>query len=413
MQDGADARRGGCKAGPVACRVLGAPAWLCDISGQPAAPPRIRPTDAEGNTTATTRLAIDLDAIACNWHRLRARHGGDVAGVLKADGYGLGAARIGPRLLAEGCRHFFTAHPQEALAIRPLLPGAMIGVLNGLWPGEASHYAEHDLLPALGTLREIAAWTAEARRLGRALDAMLHVDTGMNRLGLDAEEFAALVACPRLLDGVRLRYVMTHLSAADTPGHPLNATQRLGFADACDRLDAVLGARLPRSVANSSGVFLGPTFASDLARPGAALYGINPVPGQPNPMRPVLRLSAQVLTLRRVAEGGTVGYSGAWTAGRDSVIATVGVGYADGLPRALCNTGRASFDGKPVPLVGRVSMDLTTYDITDHPEVRPGSWLELIGPDLSPDEVASRAGTNAYEILTSLGRRYQREYVGL
>ncbi len=336
-----------------------------------------------------------------------------MAGVLKADGYGLGAARIAPRLLAEGCRHFFTAHPGEALSIRPLLGGAMLGVLNGLWPGEAGCYAEHGLLPALGTLREIEEWAAEARVAGRALPALLHVDTGMHRLGLDADEFEALLRAPWRLDGVALRYVMTHLCAADTPDSPANTVQHLAFARACDRLDAALGRPVARSVANSSGLFLGEDFASDLARPGAALYGINPVPGRANPMRPVLRLSAQVLSVRAVPEGGSVGYNGAWTAARPSRIATLGVGYADGLPRSLCNAGRAGFDGRPVPLVGRVSMDLTTFDVTDHPAIGPGAWLELIGPGLPPDEVAARAGTNAYEILTSLGSRYERDYGGL
>lgn len=368
---------------------------------------------AEGATPATTRLVIDLDAIAANWRLLRGRHSSDVAGVLKADGYGLGASRIAPRLLAEGCRHFFTAHPGEARAIRPLIGDAMLGVLNGLPPGEAGSFAEDDLLPALGTLREVGEWGDAARRLGRSLPALLHVDTGMNRLGLDAEEFDALVRRPSLLDGVALRYVMTHLCAADTPDSPANAAQRLAFARAADRLDAALGHEVPRSVANSSGLFLGKAFASDLARPGAALYGVNPVPGQANPMRPVLRLTARVLSVRAVPAGGGVGYNGAWIAPRDSRIATLGAGYADGLPRSLSNAGRASFDGRPVPLVGRVSMDLTTFDVTDHPTILPGTWLELIGPDLPPDEVAACAGTNAYEILTSLGSRYERDYTAL
>lgn len=368
---------------------------------------------AEGATPATSRLAIDLDAIAANWRLLRHQHRGDVAGVLKADGYGLGASRIAPRLLAEGCRHFFTAHPGEARALRPLVGDAMLGVLNGLEPGEAGAYAEHGLLPALGTLREIEEWAAAARCSGRALPALLHVDTGMNRLGLDGPAFDALLRRPSLLDGVALRYAMTHLCAADTPGSPVNAAQRLAFAHACERLDAALGRRVARSVANSSGLFLGEAFASDLARPGAALYGINPVPGQPNPMRPTLRLSASVLSVRVVPQGAGVGYNGAWTAARETRIATLGVGYADGLPRALSNAGRASFDGRPVPLVGRVSMDLTTFDVTDHPAILPGTWLELIGPDLPADEVAACAGTSAYEILTSLGSRFERDYTAL
>ena len=381
-------------------------------------------------------LEIDLDAIAANWALLRARHGADTAAVLKADAYGLGAARVAPRLLQAGCRHFFVAHPDEAHALRPLLPGAMLAVLNGLWPGEAAALAEDDILPVLGQLDEIEAWQREARRRGTTLPALLHVDTGMNRLGLDARELDRLAAEPGRLDGIALRYVMTHLGAAELPHDPMNERQRVRFAQACDRLPAA-----PRSLANSSGVFLGPAYASDLARPGAALYGLNPTPGRPNPMRPALRLSARVLQLREIPAGTTVGYNGTWTAARPSRIATLSVGYADGFLRSLGNAATArllpaasghpdpggeagahpaasaasrtpgpGFDAAPIPLVGRVSMDLTTFDVTDHPQVAVGSRLELIGPAMPPDAVGLAAGTSGYEILTSLAGRYARAY---
>lgn len=353
-------------------------------------------------------LHIDLHAIAANWGALATLHpSGPVAAVVKADAYGLGAARVAPRLLAEGCRHFFTAHLAEAAALRPLLPGAMLAALNGLWPGDAADYVAAGVLPTLGSLGEVDAWAAQARALGRPLPALLHVDTGMNRLGLPAAELDRLAAEPERLGGIELRYVMTHLAAAEAPDDPANEMQRARFAQACARLPAA-----PRSFANSSGLFLGAPFGSDLARPGAALYGLNPTPGRANPMRDCVRLEAPVLQVRDVQPGETVGYNGTWTAARPSRIATVSVGYADGFPRALSNQAQARFDGSPVPLVGRVSMDLATFDVTDAPGVRPGSPLELIGPAMPPDQVAEAAGTNGYEVLTRLGSRYRRVYQG-
>lgn len=351
-------------------------------------------------------LDISLAAIAHNWRTLSERHGGPVAAVLKADAYGLGAAHVAPHLHAQGCRHFFVAHLSEALPLRPLLPGAMLAVLNGLWPGDAPAYSAHGIAPVLGSLAEVADWSVHARAVGRPLPALLHVDTGMNRLGLPPAEVDQLAATSSLLDGVEVLYVMTHLVSAEAPNDPINTEQRARFHAACARLPPA-----PRSLANSSGIFL-PGFGSDLARPGAALYGVNPTPGQPNPMQDVVRLRARILQVRDVPPGGRVGYNGVWTAGRPSRIATVSVGYADGYPRALTNTALAHFDGHPVPLVGRVSMDLTTFDVTDAPGAQPGAWLDLIGPHMPVDEVARRAGTNAYEILTQLGPRYQRTYIG-
>lgn len=346
--------------------------------------------------TEATELEVDLGAVVANWRRLRDGAAGDVAAVMKADAYGLGAARVAPALYAAGCRHVFVAHLNEALAIRPLLPGAMLAVLNGLWPGDAPRYVAHGIRPVLGSMDEVRDWAAHA---GGA-PALLHVDTGINRLGLPASELAAVAQA-----GLTLDYVMTHLVSAEAPSDPINEAQRRDFAAACAMLPSV-----PRSLANSSGMFLGPGFGSDLARPGAALYGVNPTPGAANPMRGVVRLRARILQVRDVPPGGRVGYNGVWQAARPSRIAVVSVGYADGFLRALSNRGQASFDGVPVPLVGRVSMDLTTFDVTDAPGARTGTWLELIGPSNPVDAVAARAGTNGYEILTSLGRRYGRRY---
>jgi alanine racemase len=324
---------------------------------------------------------------------------------VKADAYGLGAAAIAPHLLDAGCRHFFVATLDEALVLRPLLPGATIAVLNGLAHAAADDFAAHDLLPVLGSLEEIAAWVGLARGRGRRLPAMLHVDTGMARLGLPAAEVAVLHADTGLLDGIELRAVMTHLVSAECADDPLNAEQIRRFAAACEWLPPAA-----RSVANSSGIFLGRAWHSDLARPGAALYGVNPTPDRPNPMQTAVRLLARVLQVREINPGESVGYNATWRARRRSRIATIPVGYADGWHRSLSNRGVAGFDGTRLPLVGRVSMDLTTYDITDRPEIGPGTFLELMGPAISPDEVAVDAGTNGYEVLTSLGRRFTRQY---
>jgi alanine racemase len=329
-----------------------------------------------------------------------------VAGVVKADAYGLGAAEVAPSLLAAGCRHFFVATMQEALAIRDRLPGAMLAVLGGPVPGNEPLYREHDIVPVLSSLGDIDAWTATARAAGRALPALLHIDTGMARLGLDPVELAAVQQDPGRLAGLDLLYVMTHLVSAEVPGDPINALQRVRFAAACDGLP-----KLPRSFANSAGIFLGPGWSSDLARPGAAMYGINPTPEHANPMRQVVRLRAVVLAVREVQVGDGVGYNATWRAARPSRIATAGIGYADGVHLRLSNRATAFFDGKAVPLVGRVSMDLTTFDVTDHPAIVPGSWLDLLGPGQTPDDLALMAGTNGYEVLTSLARRVHRVHL--
>jgi alanine racemase len=353
----------------------------------------------------TPHLTIDLDAVALNWRSLAAKHGGATAAVVKADAYGLGAAAVAPRLLAEGARHFFVAQVAEGVSLRPLLAGVMIGILNGFSARDAGAYLEHDLTPVLGSLPELQAWQGVAAGRGETLPALVHVDTGMNRLGLDATELDTLAADPARLAGLDVLFIMTHLANAEMAEDPSNRQQLQKFIEACARLPAA-----PRSLANSSGIFLGADFRSDLARPGAALYGINPTPGRPNPMRPTCRLTAQVLQIRDIAAGDKVGYNGVWTAQRPSRIATVALGYADGYHRSATNRAQAGFDGARIPLIGRVSMDLTTFDATDHISLCAGDQLELIGPAVPPDEVATWAGTNGYEVLTSLGHRATRTY---
>jgi alanine racemase len=349
--------------------------------------------------TAHAVLEIDLDAIVANWRTLCARHpDGKVAGVVKADGYGLGARPIAAALHAAGCRHFFVAYLDEALAVRDVVPDSMLAVLSGPIPGSEPDYCAHGLTPVLGSLGQIAAWANRG-------PAILHVDTGMSRLGLSAAELDTLAAEPDRLGGRAPLYVMSHLVASEEPASPINRLQCERFAAARARLPAA-----PTSFANSSGMFLGAGFASDLGRPGAALYGINPTPGQPNPMQGAVRLRVRVLAVRDIPAGATVGYNATWTAARPSRIATAALGYADGFHRSLSDTALAYFDGTPVALVGRVSMDLTTFDVTDHPAISPGVWLEIIGAHQSADDIAALAGTNGYEVLTSLGRRFQLVY---
>jgi alanine racemase len=356
----------------------------------------------------TAFLDIDLNAIADNWRALDATHPGATAGVVKANAYGLGAAYVAPKLFAAGCRHFFVAHLSEALAIRPLLPGATVAVLNGLLHAEIRDYTANNILPVLGSLAEIALWRAEAARLNQRLPTLLHFDTGISRLGLSHRDFLALQDDRSLLDGIEIKFLMTHLVSAEILDDPINQAQLTRFAAVKDAFPGI-----PSSIANSSGTFLGEEFQMNLARPGAAVYGINPTPGRSNPMRPVIRLTARIMQVQNLQPGDTVGYNGIWTAQRPSRIAVLSVGYADGYLRSLSNRATARFDGTRIPLVGRVSMDLTTFDITDTQAAQTGDMLELIGPGHDADALAIEAGTNAYEILTSLGSRYQRRYAAV
>jgi alanine racemase len=356
-------------------------------------------------------LSIDLDAIRANYRLLRARIGNTpCAAVLKADAYGLGAAPVGAALAAEGCRAFFVAHLDEAIALRPVLPAdADIFVLNGLPRGAEADCVAHRVSPVLNSLDQIDAWAGFAKPRGRLLPAILQVDTGMARLGLSGAELSAVAAEPHRLVGITLRYVMSHLGCADQPDHPLNAAQR-------DRFIAALAIlpQAPASLAASSGIFLGRDYHFDLVRSGAALYGVAPVAGQPNPMRPVVRLQGRIIQVREIGAGDTVGYGAAWRASGTRRIATVSVGYADGFLRALSNRAVGYAGDTPVPLVGIVSMDTTTFDVTDAPPdaVAPGGFIDLIGPHNPVERLAEQAGTIPYEVLTNLGHRYARAYIG-
>ena len=354
-------------------------------------------------------LTVDLGAIRANYRLLANMSRASCAAVLKADAYGLGMEQVAPALALEGCTTFFTAHLQEAIALRQLVPeGCTIYVLHGPPPGTAKDCFQYDLVPVLNDPGQLQEWRALALTLGRVLPAAIQFDTGMSRRGFAPADLAALSNQPDWLAGIRPVLVMSHLACADEPAHPMNAAQRRRF----DQLREVLPG-VPASLANSSGIFLGHKYHYDLLRPGAALYGINPQPGTPNPLRQAVSLHARIVQVRSVCEGDVVGYGGHHVCVGERRIATISVGYADGWLRSLSGRGQAAIDGVIVPVVGRVSMDSMGLDVTGiAPErVLPGAEVELMGAALPVDAVAAAAGTIGYEVLTRLGSRFHRRYV--
>jgi len=357
-------------------------------------------------------LTIDLTAIVANWRELARRAApAQCAAVVKADGYGCGIERVTAALAKAGCETFFVATLAEARQARAVAPRAAIYVLAFL-PGTLASFAQGALRPVIGSIAELAEWEA-FRAGGWQGTAALHIDTGMNRLGLTADDVAQLDG--RALAGrAGLDLLMSHFACSEEPSHPLNARQMADFRKLRDLFPGV-----PGSLANSSGIFLGPDARHDLVRPGVALYGANPTPGHLNLMRPVVRLEGRVVQVRDVEPDETVGYGAIWTARRPTRLAIVAVGYADGLPRAAsASDARAGAEaivaGRPCPLAGRVSMDLLAVDVTDLPEDKPrrGDLVALLDKTIGIDDLASHAGTIAYEVLTSLGRRYHRVYKG-
>lgn len=363
---------------------------------------------------AAGALVVDLAAVAENYRRLKSAFlEKAVAAVVKADGYGLGAAQVAPALIAAGARSFFVAQLDEALELRPLLdrchPAIALYVLNGLMPGAEADYADNTILPVLNSLGEIEAWRRFARQRETALPAAIHVDSGMCRLGLPPDEVERLRGAPDALAGIVPTCILSHLACADEPAHPKNAAQ---LADLKAALTAL--PKAPVSFCNSSGIFLGRDYHFDLGRPGVGLYGVNPTPAAPNPMLPVVRLMARILQIRAIDAPQTVGYGAVHRATGPARIATVAAGYADGYLRSISERGHAWVAGLRVPVVGRVSMDLLALDVTEvSPDaVRPGDWVELINAEQTVDALAAEAGTIGYEILTALGARYHRVYLG-
>lgn len=363
-----------------------------------------------GTAHAGAVLTIDLAAIQQNYELLRdMAPGAECAALVKANAYGTGADRVGPALWDAGCRIYFTATLDEAIAFRGFVgPDARIFVLNGVFENEAEEFSAHDLAPVLNDLGQILFWSQRARTLERPLPTAIHFDTGMSRLGLPSDEAQRLADDPSSMDGLSVSYLMSHLIASEVPDDPVNGQQLARF----NSLRATLPS-FPASIANSSGIFLGADFHLDLVRPGVALYGANPQPSSANPMAEVIQLKAKILQVRLVDSPQTVGYGATHRVSGPTRIATIPVGYADGYPRSLSGRGYCYVGGIQVPVVGRVSMDLITLDVTAVPsdQVFPGAEVVVMGGEISLDALADAGGTIAYELLTALSGRYRREYI--
>jgi alanine racemase len=377
----------------------------------PAAP--VLPA-AAGPDEAGGILTIDLAAIEANWKKLAGMTiPVECAAVVKGDAYGCGLDPVARKLAKAGCRTFFVADVAEGRRVRAIAPDATIYVLNGLMPGSAQTFANDNLRPVINSTTELAEWDAFVATKKWNGGAALHVDTGMNRLGISIDE-AIAIATRIQSENHGFSLLMSHLACAETPDHPLNDKQVRLFREI-----RIMYRGVPSSLANSSGIFLGGTLYCDLVRPGVALYGANPVPGKPNPMRPVVELKGRIIQVRNVAKGDTVGYGATFSAARPSRMAVIAVGYADGFLRsAAASKGKSACDvliaGRRCPVAGRVSMDLIAVDVTDLPEgtARRGDFATLIGEGMSVDDLAAGMGTIGYEILTNLGRRYHRIYKG-
>ncbi len=350
------------------------------------------------------RLILDLDALASNHAVLKAAAAGaEVAPAVKADGYGVGAAAVADRLWAEGARSFYVARLSEGVALRRSLGdrAATIYVLDGVTPGSAPALVAANLTPVLNSLPQIEAWGVQAR--GGRLKAALHVDTGMNRLGLRLEEVHVLLASMDRLKHVEITEVISHLACANTPDHPLNALQLERFSTA-----AALFPYARKSLANSAGIFLGPDYRFDQVRPGISLYGGGPRDVPDARIKAVATFEAPILQTRVVPRGESIGYGATFVAEDTTRVAILAAGYADGVSRASHPNGHVWFEGARRRLRGRVSMDLIAVEINDCDAARPGAFMQLFGPDLPIDEVAAQAGTTAYELLTRLSPRARR-----
>ncbi len=365
-------------------------------------------------------LTIDLAAVVENWRRLKKQAPGtDVGAVVKADAYGLGMVQVAQALKAAGCVTFYVAHLDEAVALRAAVGATpRIVCMHGPAPGKTERdFAGFNVIPVLSSPQQIKAWRTFASTNDVLMESFVQVDTGMQRLGLTPAEFAAHMDDPDGFLGLHPLALMSHLACADTPAHPLNKQQ-------LDRFFSALGTfrgRFPDargSLANSAGLLLGPAWHFQFARPGIALYGSHPenppADGKPRwPVVPVVRLLARILQVRRVDQAGPVGYGATVQAPDGAKLATVSMGYADGLLRSAGAGGHGLLDGLRVPILGRVSMDLTTFDVSAVAEsaAQPGQFIEVIGTTHTVDDLAREAGTVGYEILTSLGSRYHRRYL--
>ncbi len=354
---------------------------------------------------------MDLNAIAANWRMLAEQTApSECSAVVKADGYGLGASKVTAALYSAGCRRFFVATIDEAISLRTSVVGDYeIYVFEGFMSGCAEEeFDTHKLIPVLNTPDEIQRWSAHAM-VNNGSRAIVAIDTGMNRLGLTPREAHRIAGDPSVFSGINIDYIMSHLACADKPSNPMNAKQRIIFDELCAKLPPAKA-----SLANSGGIFLGKEYHYDLTRPGAAIYGITQGCGAPKTMKQVVGLKAKILQIRDVDTDSTVGYGASTSVPANSRLATVATGYADGYLRSLSNCGYGFVGDVKVPIVGRISMDLTVFDISNIPagKIAPGEYIDLICGRQTADDVAIAANTNSYEILTSLGIRYGRHYIG-
>ncbi|MBP2234606.1 alanine racemase [Sinorhizobium kostiense] len=370
---------------------------------------QVQDRQTEARAGASGYLTIDLAALRRNYRKLSAAVAPATAGaVVKANAYGLGGEQVCKALHAQGCRDFFVAHLAEAIKLRPLLPNdTQIFVLNGLQPGAEVTCADAGIIPVLNSLEQFRRWSSAGQKLGRVLPAVLQFDTGMSRLGVPPEERSALAADLKGCASVEVLFIMSHLASADEVDNRQNAGQLLEMRKVAAEFPGV-----KISFANSGGVFLGDDYHGVLARPGIALYGGAPTAGRANPMEPIVRLDVAVIQTRTVPAGTRVGYGGAYMTSAEMRLATIAAGYADGLPRSLSDRGAVFYGGVRLPIVGRVSMDSITVDVTGLPEgtLSLGSLVEVLGPNQTLEDVAEAAGTISYEILTGLGHRYERQY---
>ncbi len=375
---------------------------------------RIQQFLAEADPRLTGVLFIDLAAIAANYRLLSGTCApAKCAGVIKANAYGLGVVRVASTLAGVGCDTFFVATLREAESLKEAVGDAVIYVLDGLLPGTGPVFTSNEFRPVLNSLADVREWDEHCRSAGAQGKAAIQLDTGMTRLGLSPAELAELAGQPELLATFETVLVMSHVACADEPNHPKNAQQLARFRE----MRQLLSPR-PASFANSAGVFLGRSYHFDLARPGIALYGGRAVMGEPNPMATVVHLYGRIVQVRQTTEPVTVGYGATHSLDPPRRLATVAAGYADGYPR---HASASSTDpgatvrlaGHAVPVIGRISMDLIVLDVSDLPEdvAQRGGWVELLGAKVTVDDLADRAGTIGYEILTRLGRRYHRIYL--
>ncbi|MBP1860731.1 alanine racemase [Rhizobium herbae] len=383
------------------------------------APSNTPPVALPAFEAASNRLTIDLGALADNWRTMNKLSGkARAAAVLKANAYGIGVKPAAETLYAAGARDFFVADVEEGVALRPLVPDGRIHILAGMWPGNEQLFFDYGLVPIINSEEQLAFFMSALSERGDH-PCVLHVDTGMNRLGLTADEALALAGDPARPASFSPILVMSHLACADDPTHPLNRRQLESFRTVTAAFEGI-----ESSLANSAGVHLGPDFHFDLTRPGIATYGGEAVNGMANPMKPVVTAQARILQIRRVRTGETASYGGSAQFARDSRVAIVAIGYADGYHRSVSGGGVTLRQATPsgafgflhghkVPHLGRVTMDLSLFDVTDLPDnvVRPGDYIELFGNNIAIDDVARAGGTIGYEMLTSLGARYERAYI--